>query len=157
MADVMDKWGDVSGYLGSLADKGICPKLVPQVIGILDGYAAVPAVPGKPGKPGMPDKPGKPARAAKPGQADIIALQLTAVVDMGLPLVKATYTLEGNTLLTLITHDVLLAVEIAIRVRHWPNVEAITRARAAALPAADRAAKVAEVIEEAEAGTHEIN
>jgi hypothetical protein len=142
----------VSGYLVSLAAKGICPgELLPKAIGILDGSAAVPA---KPGKPGKPDKP---ARAAKPTLAGIIALELAAVVDMGLFYVKATYTLEGNKLLTLITYDVLLALENAIRVRHMPNVDAIARARAAVLPAADRAAKVAEINEEAEVGTHEIN
>ena len=83
----MVKWADVRDHLDDLVTEKLCPKLVTKAFAILDGSAAIAATADEP------------ARPARPASKLVIALQLAAVVDMGLVYAKATFLLEGDKLL----------------------------------------------------------
>ena len=57
----------------------------------------------------------------------LLKLELAVIVDVGAHFVKATYTLEGDSILALICYDRILEIRVAIRSSYYPNVQAIVR------------------------------
>lgn len=60
-------------------------------------------------------------------QSDKLLVELAVNYDVGEPIVKATYTLEGDSPLALKCYEVLSGVKAAVQVRHWPNTTAIAK------------------------------
>ena len=60
-------------------------------------------------------------------QSDKLLVELAVNYDVGEPIVKATYTLEGDGPLALKWHEVLSVVKAAVQVQHWSNTTAIAK------------------------------
>ena len=54
-------------------------------------------------------------------------LELASVIDWGVHFVKATYVLEGDGPLCLKCFEIIESLEVAIRLKHCPNVDAIAK------------------------------
>ena len=57
----------------------------------------------------------------------LLKLELAVRVDVSVNFVKATYTLEGDGLLSLISYDKILEIREAIQLAHYPNLHAVVR------------------------------
>ena len=57
----------------------------------------------------------------------LLKLELAVMVDVGANFVKATYTLEGDGLLSLISYDKIMEIREAIQLAHYPNLHAVVR------------------------------
>ena len=60
-----------------------------------------------------------------PVKASLLQIELAAVIDVGSPLVKATYNLEGDGALVLQCYEQICTVINSIQAAHNPNVRAI--------------------------------
>lgn len=61
------------------------------------------------------------------GKQEEISVELAIRIDVGEPLVKATYSLESDGVLALKCYDIINTVKLALEVQHWPNTEAVIR------------------------------
>ena len=64
-----------------------------------------------------------PLRAFK-SSSNKLMIELTVIVDVGEPFVKACYNLEGDDPLAPI---ILSSVRASVQVKHWPNTQAVAR------------------------------
>ena len=55
-----------------------------------------------------------------------LRVEVAATVDGGLPFVKATYNLEGDGPLALQCYEIMETVSAAVRLAHYPNVDAVS-------------------------------
>ena len=62
-----------------------------------------------------------------PLKASLLQIELAAVIDVGNPLVKATYNLEGEGALVLKCYEQICTVVNSIHAAHYPNVRAIAK------------------------------
>ena len=60
-----------------------------------------------------------------PTKTAILQIELAAIIDAGAPLVKATYSLEGDGPLVWQCHEQISTVLNAINTAHYPNVTAV--------------------------------
>ncbi len=59
-----------------------------------------------------------------------LIIELSIVVDVGEPFIKACYNLEGDGQLAAMCYDILSSVKASVQVKHWPNTQAVARRRA---------------------------
>jgi hypothetical protein len=57
----------------------------------------------------------------------LLKVELAAVIDLGEHFVKGTYRLEGDGYLVLSCYEEILKIRNAIRIEHYPNLQAIVR------------------------------
>lgn len=60
-----------------------------------------------------------------PQKIALFQIELAAVIDMGEPFVKATYTLEGDGPLALECFEIISTIQAAIHAEHIPNVRTV--------------------------------
>ena len=58
---------------------------------------------------------------------DMLMMELAAVIDVGEPLVKTTYDLEGDGPLALNCYNVMTTVLTSVRTGYYPNVKVVSR------------------------------
>jgi len=57
-----------------------------------------------------------------PAKAACLQIELAAIIDAGTPLVKATYSLEGDGTLVLTWYETVCIAVNSIHAAHYPNV-----------------------------------
>ena len=62
-----------------------------------------------------------------PAKKGCLEVEIAATVDAGMPFVKATYSLESDGPLVLECHQIISTLSLAVRVAHYPNVQAVSR------------------------------
>ena len=60
-----------------------------------------------------------------PCEKKLLQVELAAIIDAGMPFVKATYNLEGDGPLVLTCYDTISALNMSARQAHYPNLDAI--------------------------------
>ena len=64
---------------------------------------------------------------SQPQSLLLLKVDLAAVIDVGEHFVKGTYRLEGDAYLVLSCYEEILKIRNVIRIRHYPNLQAIVR------------------------------
>jgi hypothetical protein len=119
---VMQRWGDIDGYLRDLRDNDFCKETVKKLERLLNGWTeekrgdttANPPVPAQ--------------RIEHKPMRHSIMLELAAVVDWGQQFVEVTSLLESDGLVVVDVFDMLLRLEYAISMPVWTNVRAVSSA-----------------------------
>jgi len=116
MRYVMERWGEIDGYLRDLRGNDFCKESVAKLERLLNGSAEEHRGDGCANRP------------AKPPMRHSIMLELAAVVDWGQQFVEVTALLESDGLVVVDVFDMLLRLEYAIRMPVWTNVDAVSSA-----------------------------
>jgi hypothetical protein len=122
MSYVMERFGEIDGYLRDLRGNEFCKESVAKLERLLNGWTeerrgdatARPPVP--------------PSRKQHAPMRHSIMLELAAVVDWGQQFVEVTALLESDGLVVVDVFNMLLRLEYAMSMPVWTNVNAVSSA-----------------------------
>ena len=122
MRYVMERWGEMDGYLRDLRTNEFCKETVLKIERLLNGW-----VEEKRGNANA-NPPVLPSRIQHAPMRHSVMLELAAVVDWGEQFVEVTSLLESDGLVVVEVFDMLLRLEHAINMPVWTNVNAVSKA-----------------------------